>query len=337
MHSFIFIYSLQNAELDLQQEEYALYKNIDVSLWIDFREFYGNFQLQEVLGGNFVVVNENLHAAEFAEFKGKVLSYIGTTHCLVKGIEVLKVWSRSTKAQLKPVHVLGNIYFLMSPYDLDELCEWVRNKSFFLNNKDFTIDGLLEYEEQCNSSSISSRVSEITNEEHNDHINYQPVCSEWQKERCALLGLTFISVNHPHLTQASMTAVSHCPLATARIAADGNCFFRSVSLAVTGSQEFHEELHLLITTYMIHKSTDPMLSSLGSPDGSMESYMKRSRMQTLGTWATELEVIVAASLLNTTTYIYAKCGETFKWLKHSPQETKLGLHQDEGIYITSFN
>eukprot|EP00731_Ephydatia_muelleri_P007476 Em0003g1724a len=30
-----------NAELDLQQEEYALSKDIDVSLWIDFREFYG--------------------------------------------------------------------------------------------------------------------------------------------------------------------------------------------------------------------------------------------------------------------------------------------------------
>ena len=120
-----------------------------------------------------------------------------------------------------------------------------------------------------------------------------------------------------------MIAVSHCPLATARIAADGNCFFWSVSLAVTGSQEFHEELRLLITTYMIHKSTDPMLSSHRSPDGSMESYMKRSRMQTLGTWATELEVIAAASLLITTIYIYAKCGETFKWLKHSPQEAWL--------------
>ena len=169
----------------------------------------------------------------------------------------------------------------MSPYDLDELCEWVRSKRSFFIDKDFAIDGLLEYEEQCSSSSISSRVLEITNEEHNDHINYQPVCSEWQKERCALLGLTFIHVNHPHLTQPSTIAVSHCPLATARIAADGNCFFRSVSLAVTGSQKFHEELYLLITTYMIHNSTDPVLSSLGSPDGSMESYMKRSRMQTL--------------------------------------------------------
>ena len=65
--------------------------------------------------------------------------------------------------------------------------------------------------------------------------------------------------------------------------------------------------------------------------------MKRSRMQTLGTWATELDVIAASSLLNTTTYTYAKCGETFKWLKHSLQETKLGLRQDEGIYITNFN
>ena len=93
-----------------------------------------------------------------------------------------------------------------------------------------------------------------------------------------------------------MINVSHCPLATARIAADGNCFFRSVTLAVTGIQEFHEELLLLITTYMIHKSTDPMLShSRGSPDGSMESIMKRLRMQTLGTWATELEVIAASS------------------------------------------
>ena len=35
---------------------------------------------------------------------------------------------KSTKAKLKPVHVLGNIYFLMSPYDIDELCEWVRYK-----------------------------------------------------------------------------------------------------------------------------------------------------------------------------------------------------------------
>ena len=173
------------------------------------------FHLQEVLGGNFVVVNENLHD-EFAEFKGKVQSYIGTACCLVKGIQLLKVWCRSTKTKLKPVHVLGNTYFLMSPYDLDELCQWVRNKRSFFSDKDFTTDSLLECEKQF-SSSISSKVLEITKEEHNDNIKYQPVCSVWQKDRCALLGLALVRGNHSHWTLPSIIAVSHCPLATARI------------------------------------------------------------------------------------------------------------------------
>ena len=234
--------------------------------------FYGMFPLQEVLGGNFVV-NENLHN-EFAEFKGKVQSYIGTTCCLVYGIELRKVWCRSSETMLKPVHVLGDTYFLMCPYDLDELCQWVR--MFFFSDKDFTTDGLLECEKQC-SSSISSKVLVINKEEHNDSIKYQPVCNAWQKEKCALLGLALVRGNHSDWTQPSIIAVSRCPLATARIAAaDGNCFFQSVSL------EFHDELRLLITMYMIHKSTNPMLSSLGSPDDTMESYMKRSSCMSLG-------------------------------------------------------
>ena len=65
-------------------------------------------------------------------------------------------------------------------------------------------------------NSISSQVLEITKEKHNDYIiNYQPLCSEWQKETCALVWLTLARVNHSHLTQPSMIAVSHCPLAKA--------------------------------------------------------------------------------------------------------------------------
>ena len=32
--------------------------------------------------------------------------------------------------------------------------------------------------------------------------------------------------------------------------------------------------------------------------------MKQSRMQSLGVWATEVEIIAAASLLNATIYVY---------------------------------
>ena len=74
-----------------------------------------------------------------------------------------------------------------------------------------------------------------------------------------------VDISPSHWTQPSMIAVHvfHYLLATTRIAADGNIFFRSVSLAVNESQEFHEELCLLITMYMIHKSTNPQRSVCG--------------------------------------------------------------------------
>ena len=76
--------------------------------------------------------------------------------------------------------------------------------------------------------------------------------------------LTLVRVNHSHLTQPSMIVVSHCPLATARIAADGNSFFQIISIAISKITGGHSKLRLLISTYMIQRSTDPMLSSHGS-------------------------------------------------------------------------
>ena len=81
----------------------------------------------------------------------------------------------------------------------------------------------LECEKQC--SSISLNVLEITKEEHDDNIKYQPVRSVWQKEVCSSrVGGYNVRGNYSHWTQPSIVAVSHHPLATARIAADRNCF-----------------------------------------------------------------------------------------------------------------
>ena len=67
--------------------------------------------------------------------------------------------------------------------------------------------------------------------------------------------------------------------------------------------------------------------------------MKRSRMQSLGVWATEVEIIAAASFLNATILcICSMWGDSYKWLK--TKQMKLynrGLHQYECIYITNLN
>ena len=46
----------QDSTFDMQEGEYALSKDIDVALWIDYRTFYGECPLKELLGGNFVTL-----------------------------------------------------------------------------------------------------------------------------------------------------------------------------------------------------------------------------------------------------------------------------------------
>ena len=50
--------------------------------------------------------------------------------------------------------------------------------------------------------------------------------------------------------------------------------------------------------------------------------MKRSRMQSSGVWATEVDI--AAALLNAMNHVYARCGDSYKWPKHSADEAKSG-------------
>ena len=62
--------------------------------------------------------------------------------------------------------------------------------------------------------------------------------------------------------------------------------------------------------------------------------LKRSRMQSLGVSATEVEIIAAASFFNATIYAYAQC-DSYKWLK--TQQMKLTVvctKMNAFIYIT---
>ena len=69
------------------------------------------------------------------------------------------------------------------------------------------------------------------------------------------------------------------------------------------SQEYHHEVCLLDATYMVDNSADPQLSCFLNGE-TMDSYIEQSHMQSLGgAWATESEIIAAASLLQTTIHV----------------------------------
>ena len=112
-------------------------------------------------------------------------------------------------------------------------------------------------------------------------------------------------------------------------------FSRSLSFVLTGSQDYHQEVRLLVTTYMIDRN--PQLSSLIKDGERMENYIEQSKTQLLGTWATEIEIIASTLLLQTTIYVYGPCGKSNKWQKHAFESEEENIHYNECIYITNIS
>ena len=69
-------------------------------------------------------MNEDLQD-KFDKFVKKVYAYINSEHRLIKAVQLLQLWCRSSNSSYQTVHVLGTKYYLMSAFDLDRLCEWV--------------------------------------------------------------------------------------------------------------------------------------------------------------------------------------------------------------------
>ena len=61
------------------------------------------------------------------------------------------------------------------------------------------------------------------------------------------------------------------PKKTGRIKGDGNCFFRAIAEIVTGDQDDHNEMRLIVTAYMMNKSNLPKLRGIVGHE-SMDQY-----------------------------------------------------------------
>ena len=68
------------------------------------------------------------------------------------------------------------------------------------------------------------------------------------------------------------------------------------------------------------------------PNVTMKNYLKWTRMLSLNMWATEMEIIAAASMLSTTVYIQmVKTGRLSDW----PRMAACKMGEEESIYITN--
>ena len=109
------------------------------------------------------------------------------------------------------------------------------------------------------------------------------------------------------------------------IAGDGNCLFRALSQAVTGSQDQHALIRSYVVNHMMDDSMRDHMQCLfqrnrntGSvPLADYHNYLVE--MQKPGTWGTDQEIVAAAHLLNCSILCLSRYGTSNRYcLQHIP-------------------
>ena len=133
-------------------------------------------------------------------------------------------------------------------------------------------------------------------------FRYFPIDEEWQRSCCSQLNLNFYSTykkskgdGNTILTRPNMRTIKG-------IRGDGNCLFRVLSFVLTGSQEQHPHVRLLICSHM--HSIPHLLQAHISPCTSTYDYINQTGMHNNGTWGTDIEIFTFANLCQTNVYVY---------------------------------
>ena len=129
---------------------------------------------------------------------------------------------------------------------------------------------------------------------------FQPPSDDWQRKTARKLDIgveRFLRYGRDrYLYQDSI------PKHTIPIVPDGNCFFRAISMLVTGVEENHMKVRQALTKH-VEDHSDIYRTFLESRGG-MTTYVQSMRRPR--EWATDTEIFAAATLLNT---IFEVCTE----------------------------
>ena len=140
---------------------------------------------------------------------------------------------------------------------------------------------------------------------------YHPVDNQWQRMTCENMGLIYIQSND--ITPGGLHVSLTVPASIRSIRGDGNCFFRSLSYIITGSEEQHESVRLAIVRHM---RAFGHLLHLHHDNRSIDEYIHISKMDESSTWATQVEMFALTHLLGICLYVYS---EHFgRWNKYDP-------------------
>ena len=146
------------------------------------------------------------------------------------------------------------------------------------------------------------------------NFRYYQVDEQWQRHLCSMLRLECTKIydrsscsNEAPLTAPTARCVQHT-------LGDGNCLFRSLSFVLTGSEQSHMNVRLLICEHM-HKISRLMLSHIAACT-SVQEYISDSRMNVSTVWGSNREIYTFSNMCQVNVYVYDM--QRRSWSVYSP-------------------
>ncbi|XP_038066365.1 uncharacterized protein LOC119736418 [Patiria miniata] len=157
-------------------------------------------------------------------------------------------------------------------------------------------------------------------------FHFVPLSHDQKKLLCNKLGITIVNLQSNIVTEVSDKIGR--PDCIRNIKGDGNCFFRAISFAISGTEANHMRLRMATVNHLLkHASQYKGLLREGFTD--VEEYVRRARMFCSGKWATEVEIMAAGHMLETDIYTFGD-----RWYLFSGKSAEVGVEtSDAGIYL----
>lgn len=152
-------------------------------------------------------------------------------------------------------------------------------------------------------------------------LQFNPVTVEDAQLMCTRLKVQCKKRSLSHTASGVLGA----PCKNVKIKGDGNCFFRAVSEALCGTEEYHEPIRNAVVQQLQSKQ-HTYRTILRMCYRLVSEYITESNMNCLGSWATKVEIQAAADMLGVSIYTYY----TNRWIEYRCNGLEVSK---QGIYL----
>ena len=167
---------------------------------------------------------------------------------------------------------------------------------------------------ESNSSKVKKQKISAIRRDSSDSLQlsqdiwrYDPVDIIWQQERANVLRLDQYSDTYVSFKEPRDVSVNTRFTRTHTTKGDGNCFFRAVSMYLTGRDTAHGRLRTMVIDHM-KRNSDRFMEITRKNKTDFNNYLKQKYKTSCGdtsNWADENIILATSSLLKTPIVCYA--------------------------------